>query len=103
MPTRKPQLAMYGSKRCPFKCTFCSWPQTMYFGSVALRTPEKIAEEIRDAVEKHGFRSIFFDDDTFNLGTKRISKLCEYLKEINLPWTMMGRLDISPNCYMTKW
>ena len=102
MPTPKPQLAMYGSKGCPFKCTFCSWPQTMYFGNVALRSPEKIAEEIQDAVEKHGFRSIFFDDDTFNLGTKRISKLCDYLKEINLPWTMMGRLDVSPNWLYDK-
>ena len=102
MPTPKPQLAMYGSKGCPFKCTFCSWPQTMYFGNVALRSPEKIAEEIRDAVEKLGFRSIFFDDDTFNLGTKRISKLCDYLKEINLPWTMMGRLDISPDWLYDK-
>ena len=102
MPTPKPQLAMYGSKGCPFKCTFCSWPQTMYFGNVALRSPDKIAEEIRDAIEKHGFRSIFFDDDTFNLGTKRISKLCDYLKEIGLPWTMMGRLDISPDWLYDK-
>ncbi len=102
MPTPKPQLAIYGSKGCPFKCTFCSWPQTMYFGNVALRSPENIAQEIRDAVNMHGFRSIFFDDDTFNLGTKRISKLCEYLKEINLPWTMMGRLDISPDWLYDK-
>ena len=102
MPTPKPQLAMYGSKGCPFKCTFCSWPQTMYFGNVALRSPEKIAEEIGDAVEKYGFQSIFFDDDTFNLGTKRISKLCDYLKEISLPWTMMGRLDVSPNWLYDK-
>ena len=102
MPTPKPQLAMYGSKGCPFKCTFCAWPQTMYFGNVALRSPENIAEEIRDAVEKYGFRSIFFDDDTFNLGTKRISNLCDYLKEISIPWTMMGRLDISPDWLYDK-
>ena len=37
-----------------------------------------------------------FDDDTFNLGDQRISKLCDELKEIGLPWTMMGRLDCSP-------
>ena len=102
MPTPKPQLAMYGSKGCPFKCTFCAWPQTMYFGNVALRSPENIAEEIRTAVNKYGFRSIFFDDDTFNLGTKRISKLCDYLKEISIPWTMMGRLDISPDWLYDK-
>jgi radical SAM superfamily enzyme YgiQ (UPF0313 family) len=102
MPTPKPQLAIYGSKGCPFKCTFCAWPQTMYFGNVALRSPDNIVKEIRDAVDIYGFRSIFFDDDTFNLGTKRVSKLCDYLKEINIPWTMMGRLDISPDWLYDK-
>jgi len=102
MPTPKPQLQLYGSKGCPFKCTFCSWPQTMYFGNVALRSPEDIAKEINNAVEKDDYKSILFDDDTFNLGTKRISKLCDYLKEINLPWTMMGRLDISPDWLYDK-
>lgn len=102
MPTAKPQLQIYGSKGCPFKCTFCSWPQNMYAGSVALRAPEKIAEEIKESIKLHGYRSIFFDDDTFNLGTERISKLCDYLKEINLPWTMMGRLDVSPDWLYDK-
>jgi len=102
MPTPKPQLQLYGSKGCPFKCTFCSWPQTMYFGNVALRSPEDIAKEINNAVEKDDYKSILFDDDTFNLGTKRISKLCDYLKEIGLPWTMMGRLDISPDWLYDK-
>lgn len=37
--------------------------------------------------------SIFFDDDTWNLGTRRITELCHGLKEIGLPWTMMGRID----------
>ncbi|MBF0545910.1 MAG: hypothetical protein HQM08_15820 [Candidatus Riflebacteria bacterium] len=102
MPTSKPQLQIYGSKGCPFKCTFCAWPQTMYFGIVSLRKPQKIAEEIRQAVSKHGYKSIFFDDDTFNIGNDRISKLCDYLKEIGIPWTMMGRLDSSPNWLFDK-
>ena len=102
MPTPKPQLQVYGSKGCPFHCTFCSWPQNMYFGTVSLRRPEKIAQEIRDAVAKYGYRSILFDDDTFNMGTERISKLCDYLKDIGLPWTMMGRLDLSPRWLYDK-
>lgn len=96
MPTKRPQLQIYGSKGCPFKCTFCLWPQAMYQGKVSLRKPEKIAEEIRECVEKYGFKSILFDDDSFNVGTKRISRLCDELKKIGLPWTMMGRLDCSP-------
>jgi radical SAM superfamily enzyme YgiQ (UPF0313 family) len=102
MPTDRPQLQMYASKGCPFKCSFCMWPQTMYKGIVAQRTPEKIIEEIRENVKKYGYKSIFFDDDTFNIGTERISKLCDYLKEIGLPWTMMGRLDCSPDWLYDK-
>ena len=102
MPTARPQLQIYGSKGCPFKCTFCLWPQTMYQGKVSLRNPEKIAREIKECIQKYGFKSIFFDDDTFNLGTSRISKLCDYLKDIGLPWTMLGRLDCSPDWLYDK-
>lgn len=102
MPTAKPQLQIYASKGCPFKCTFCAWPQTMYKGIVALRKPENVAQEIRNAIDLYGYKSIFFDDDTFNLGTKRISELCDHLKEIGLPWTMMGRLDASPDSLYDK-
>jgi len=102
MPTQKPQLQIYGSKGCPFKCTFCAWPQTMFMKKVVLRSPESIADEIRGAIKAHKYKSIFFDDDTFNMGTERISKLCDILKEIGLPWTMMGRLDISPDWLYDK-
>jgi len=102
MPTPRPQLQIYGSKGCPFKCTFCAWPQNMYFRNVARREPKKIAEEVRSEVAAHGYNSIFFDDDTFNMGTERISELCDYLKDIGIPWTMMGRLDISPNWLYDK-
>jgi len=37
--------------------------------------------------------SIFFDDDTWNLGPRRVSELCRGLKDLGLPWTMMGRID----------
>jgi radical SAM superfamily enzyme YgiQ (UPF0313 family) len=40
-------------------------------------------------------RSILFDDDTWNLGTSRIKELCKGLKDVGLPWTMMGRIDTS--------
>ena len=102
MPTTRPQLQIYGSKGCPFKCSYCMWPQTMYDGKIAMRQPKKVADEIRSAVSKHGYKSIFFDDDTFNLGEKRISDLCDELASIGLPWTMMGRLDTSKDWLFDK-
>jgi len=103
MPTPKPQLQIWGSKGCPYKCTFCMWPRVMYKGVVSLRKPENIAREIRECVEKYGYKSIFFDDDTFNLGgEERLSRLCDELAKIGLPWTMMGRLDSSPKWIFDK-
>jgi len=102
MPTERPQLQIYGSKGCPFKCVYCMWPQTMYKGVVSYRSPESISEEIIECRNKYGVKSILFDDDTFNIGTKRIEKLCDMLKQIKLPWTMMGRLDCSPEWLYAK-
>ena len=102
MPTAQPQLQLYASKGCPFKCTFCVWPQVMFQKKVALRTPEGVAAEIRAALSLHPFKSIFFDDDTFNMNADRISRLCDELKAIGLPWTMMGRIDISPDWLYDK-
>jgi radical SAM superfamily enzyme YgiQ (UPF0313 family) len=67
----------------------------MYNHTVALRHPDKVLEEIKENVRRFGYRSIFFDDDTFNIGEERISRLCDGLKELGLPWTWMGRLDCS--------
>jgi len=51
------------------------------------------AWRISNLLSEQGIQSIFFDDDTWNLGTKRITELCKGLKDIGLPWTMMGRID----------
>ncbi|MDR3176992.1 MAG: B12-binding domain-containing radical SAM protein [Desulfovibrio sp.] len=91
-----PQLQIWGSKGCPFKCTFCLWPQTVFQGRTAPRSPENIVAEIRECVARHGYRHIYFDDDTFNLGNERISRLCDLLKELGIPWGGMMRIDTSP-------
>jgi anaerobic magnesium-protoporphyrin IX monomethyl ester cyclase len=52
-------------------------------------------ENIWRGREIRKIESIFFDDDTWNLGTNRITELCKGLKEIGIPWTMMGRIDTS--------
>ena len=78
------------------------WPQAMYKKKVSYRSPERVAAEIRYCVETFNYQSIFFDDDTFNVGTERVSMLCDELKKIGLPWTMMGRLDCSPTWLYDK-
>ncbi len=44
--------------------------------------------------------SLIPQSDTWNLGKTRIEKLCDGLKDIGVPWTMMGRIDTStPEMY----
>lgn len=96
MLTPKPQLQVYASRGCPFRCVFCMWSPVMYKGKYRARDPKKVADEIRYCIDHFGTKSILFDDDTFNIGSKRIAALCDELKHIGLPWTMMGRLDTTP-------
>ena len=74
----------------------------MYANTFSPRNPQSVAAEIRFCLERFNSKSIFFDDDTFNIGTERISALCDELQVIGLPWTMMGRLDTSPEWLFDK-
>ena len=72
--------------------------QNTLFSLQNLRTHrQSVGSAVASAISGGGgqIRSIFFDDDTWNLGTARVKELCQGLKDIGLPWTMMGRIDTS--------
>ena len=92
----EPSLQLIASRGCPFGCVFCAWPQLMYGGnSYRARSSKDVVDEIEAAVKEFGFKSFYFDDDTFNVGKKRILELCREIKERNLglPWAIMARAD----------
>ncbi|MBI5375576.1 MAG: radical SAM protein [Candidatus Schekmanbacteria bacterium] len=94
----KPSVQMWASRGCPFKCIFCSWPQIMYGGnSYRTRNPVDVVNEMAWLVNEKGFKSIYFDDDTFNIGKKRIISICDEIKKkgLKVPWAIMARADTS--------
>ena len=94
----EPSLQMWASRGCPFRCIFCAWPQIMY-GNNTYRTRDSVdvVDEIEYCIKKWGFRSVYFDDDTFNIGKKRMLTLCEEIgrRDIGVPWAAMARADTS--------
>jgi radical SAM superfamily enzyme YgiQ (UPF0313 family) len=56
-------------------------------------TPEYMEAFLREIVGRYGFRSIYFDDDTFNLGNRHVERMCEVMRKIALPWGAMCRAD----------
>lgn len=87
---------MYGSRGCPYKCTFCLWPQTNLKGKYRTRSGEKIVEEMVWVLDQFPeTRSFFFDDDTFNLGRSRVLAFAAEMKrrKLHIPWGMNARAD----------
>jgi radical SAM superfamily enzyme YgiQ (UPF0313 family) len=99
MQTPITQLAISASRGCKFKCNYCAWPKTMGNRTYRMRSAEMVIDEIEKAVKTpnlpHPVRSVFTDDDTWNIGRDRFRALSAGLGRIGLPWTFMGRLDIS--------
>lgn len=94
----EPSAQMWASRGCPYSCIFCLWPQIMYHSSAyRIRDTNDIVDEMEYLVKKRGFKSIYFDDDTFNIGNDRMIKLAKEIRKrhLNIPWAFMGRADLS--------
>ncbi len=90
----EPVLQMWSSRGCPYKCAFCTWPQSMTLNKVRYYSPEYLEREISEALEKFPeFTAIYFDDDTFNITDKHVMNVTSVMKKIGLPWSAMCRAD----------
>jgi radical SAM superfamily enzyme YgiQ (UPF0313 family) len=90
-----PWITMITSRGCPYRCTFCSWPQTMYGHRYRVRSAENVVDEMEHCVEKYRPGEIFFDDDTFTIGKTRVMEICREIRDrdLRVVWSCMGRTD----------
>ncbi len=92
-----PSVQMLASRGCPYKCKFCLWPQVMYqSNSYRTRNIVDVIDEMEFLVKEMHFKSVYFDDDTFNCGKERMLALCEQIKKrkLRVPWAIMARADL---------
>ncbi len=91
-----PVAFVYAGRGCPHKCTFCLWPQTTLEGAFRPRAPEQVVDEIVEVLHDYpDTRSIFFDDDTFNLGRARMLSFADEMdrRGVHIPWGCNARAD----------
>lgn len=81
-----------GSRSCPFSCTFCL--KNMY-GTYRKKSPERLIEEVKNAVENFGVKNIYFIDLEFTVNRELVEKLCDFLigKKYGLRWCCQTRFD----------
>ena len=93
--SRRPFMNMMTSRGCPYRCTFCLWPQIMYGHKQRFRSIDNVMAEIRHLKSRYGVREINIDDGTFTTNKARVIDFCQRLRreKINLLWTCNGRVD----------
>jgi radical SAM superfamily enzyme YgiQ (UPF0313 family) len=98
-----PQAQVWSSRGCPYKCIFCVWPATMTGNDpdgTSKRTVRHYSADYMEAflselIGKYGHKSVYFDDDTFNLGDRHVERMCAVMRKLNVPWAAMCRADTS--------
>jgi radical SAM superfamily enzyme YgiQ (UPF0313 family) len=98
---KPPQAQVWSSRGCPYKCIFCVWPAAMTGNDpdgTGKRTVRQYNSDymqgfLSDIVGRYNFKTIYFDDDTFNIGNKHVERMCGVMRGIGLPWSAMCRAD----------
>lgn len=91
----KKTASMISSRGCPYQCTFCLWPETMYGRRHRTRSAKNVVDEIELLINQHGVDEIFFDDDTFAISKKRMQDISKEIiqRNIKTSWICMGRVN----------
>jgi anaerobic magnesium-protoporphyrin IX monomethyl ester cyclase len=87
--------AVVSSRGCPFQCTFCVWPNTLYGHGFRARSATNVVNEMEEIEKKYGIDEIYFDDDTFTVDRQRVLDICRMVRERNLhlSWICQARVD----------
>ncbi|MFQ5753058.1 MAG: B12-binding domain-containing radical SAM protein, partial [bacterium] len=75
--------AVFGSRGCPYKCTFCS-SRSISGKKYRYHSVERIIHEIKTLVRKYKQESVFLMDDNIAVHGKHFKELCGAIKKENL-------------------
>lgn len=93
--TRQPFMNMMTSRGCPYHCTFCLWPQSMYGHKQRFRSLDNVFREIHHLINSYELKEVNIDDGTFTTKRERVIEFCRRLRreKVRLIWTCNGRVD----------
>jgi radical SAM superfamily enzyme YgiQ (UPF0313 family) len=90
---RLPQGTMITSRGCPYHCTFCD--RAVFGNKYRARSAGNVVDEMEILIQKHGAKEVRFWDDTFNIDSRRVIRICEEIRTrgIDVPWTCLARIN----------
>ena len=92
----KHSLPYLTSRGCPFNCSYCGLEQMhKQLGyNVKFADAEIVISQIKRIKNEFGIDRINFQDDIFTLKPKRLFKILESIKSLNIKFRCMGRAGI---------
>lgn len=84
--------SMITSRGCPFQCDFCSRP--VFGNEFKTRSAANVVDEI-EAVLSLDYDRVWFADDCFTLGHKRLISICDEMiqRRVRIGWECLSRAD----------
>ncbi|MBM4036949.1 MAG: radical SAM protein [Planctomycetes bacterium] len=81
------------SRGCPFRCRFCA-SQRFWSHRYLVVSPERVVDEMR-WLARHGARSVYFRDSTFNVNRKWLREFCAAKGRagVKMRWLCNSRVD----------
>lgn len=92
-----PMVTLITSRGCPFRCSFCVYPQTLTGRRYRFRNIEDVVDEMEFVIEAFPeAKSIFFEDDTLTANKKRCLEFADKIIQsgVKIPWTANSRIDL---------
>jgi anaerobic magnesium-protoporphyrin IX monomethyl ester cyclase len=92
-----PMVTLITSRGCPFRCSFCVYPQTLTGRRYRFRNIEDVVDEMEFVIKEFPeAKSIFFEDDTLTANKKRCLEFADKIikRGIKIPWTANSRIDL---------
>lgn len=84
-----PRMPLFGSRGCPYNCTFCTSP-LFWKRRLRWRRPELVALEMKTIKDRYGFKSIHFWDDNMMMRAGWLEKLCREMLRLELDMAWVG-------------
>lgn len=95
--TRSPVVTIVTGRGCPYKCSYCLFPQTLTGHNYRRRSVEAVVDEFK-YIEREfpGVREVFVEDDTLTVDKKRCRRLAEEMirRRVKVRWTANARCDV---------
>ncbi len=92
-----PMVTLVTSRGCPFRCSFCVYPQTLTGRRYRFRAVDDVLDEIAWCREHFPeMRAVFFEDDTLTADRERCRELSRKMidRGLVMSWTANSRADL---------